>query len=204
MPQSGNSSILGGARNFLRWISCMWQRIHVIQVVICVRVYFDWSRVGRGGRVNKVSTYCAGGLPVDSWHPTSATCREHDRLPWSWTRGMQVWHQGESEASVVHRWGRTHVRDPPWFWNPGHTRSPKQRYQWPHKKDSCPLKIYKKNVSTEVCLTNRQKGKEQFFCCCKFLLFSASCECKTFSSNLFSYTISASERFFFKELNVTH
>ena len=27
------------------------------------------------------------------------------------------------------------------------TRSPKQGYQWPHKKDMCPPKILKKNLS---------------------------------------------------------
>ena len=26
------------------------------------------------------------------------------------------------------------------------TRSPKQGYQWPHKKDLCPTKMFKKNV----------------------------------------------------------
>ena len=30
------------------------------------------------------------------------------------------------------------------------TRSPKQGYQWPHKKDSCPTKILKKNVGRQI------------------------------------------------------
>ena len=38
----------------------------------------------RGGRVDSVSAYCAGGLSTKSWQPTSATyvaCREPDWLP---------------------------------------------------------------------------------------------------------------------------
>ena len=50
------------------------------------------------------------------------------------------------------RWrGSTLARDPLWLWNPGQTspellRSPKQGYQWPHKKDSCSLKNFKKSL----------------------------------------------------------
>ena len=31
------------------------------------------------------------------------------------------------------------------------TRSPKQGYQWPHKKDLCPQKFFEKNVSWFPC-----------------------------------------------------
>ena len=39
---------------------------------------------GRSGRVDSVSTYYVGGLPIESRQPTSVTnvaCREYDRLP---------------------------------------------------------------------------------------------------------------------------
>ena len=32
---------------------------------------------------------------------------------------------------------------------PDVTRSPKQGHQWPHKKDSCPTKIFKKNLEKD-------------------------------------------------------
>ena len=39
---------------------------------------------GRGSRVESTSAHCAGGLPIESWQPTSVTnvaCRERDRPP---------------------------------------------------------------------------------------------------------------------------
>ena len=38
----------------------------------------------RGGRVDSMSAYYTGGLPIESWKPTSVTnvaCRERDRPP---------------------------------------------------------------------------------------------------------------------------
>ena len=31
-------------------------------------------KAGRGGRVDSQSAYCAGGIKIKSWHPTSDTC----------------------------------------------------------------------------------------------------------------------------------
>ena len=42
------------------------------------------AKRGRGGRVENVSAYYAGGLPIESRQPTSVTnvaCREWDQLP---------------------------------------------------------------------------------------------------------------------------
>ena len=62
--------------------------------------------------------------------------------------------RGESEESVVRRRGSTQARESTLALKPRDdvTRSPKQGYQWPHKKDSCPtknLKKEKKNVQDE-------------------------------------------------------
>ena len=44
---------------------------------------------GRGARVDSVSPYCAGGPPIESWHPTSAICiQECDQLPCWPSRGV--------------------------------------------------------------------------------------------------------------------
>ena len=69
-------------------------------------------------------------------------CREHDWLPCWPPRGQQVLHQrwiaGIHCMQVTKHAseGSTLVLKP----RAGVTRSPKQGYQWPHKKDSCPPK----------------------------------------------------------------
>ena len=104
------------------------------------------TEVGPGGRVDSVSTYCVGGLPIKSRQPTSATyvaCRECDWPPCWPLYSQQVSHQ--RWISAIHGTQVTkHASE-------GSTlalkprgdiiRSPKQGYQWPHKKDSCPPKI---------------------------------------------------------------
>ena len=48
------------------------------------------------GCSGRVDSTCAGSLPIESRHPTSATyvaCREHDGLPCWLSRGQQVPHQ---------------------------------------------------------------------------------------------------------------
>ena len=52
---------------------------------------------------------------------------------------------GESGEPVAHRWQRTQVKEFTLALKPrtDMIRSPKQRYQWPHKKDLCPPKIKK-------------------------------------------------------------
>ena len=59
--------------------------------------------------------------------------------------------RGESEESVVCRRGRTQARESTLALKPRAdvTRSPKQGYQWPHKKDLCPTKILKKKEEEE-------------------------------------------------------
>ena len=41
------------------------------------------------------------------------------------------------------------------------TRSPKQGYQWPHKKDLCPSEIFKKNKAAKVLATCLSNGQDQ-------------------------------------------
>ena len=44
----------------------------------------SWDSAGRGGRVDSMSAYYTGGLPIESQQPTSVrnvACREHDRPP---------------------------------------------------------------------------------------------------------------------------
>ena len=43
--------------------------------------------------VDSTSAYCAGGLPIESWHPTYVACRECNQLPYWPPRGQQVLHQ---------------------------------------------------------------------------------------------------------------
>ena len=109
-------------------------------------------------KVDSTSAYCAGGLPIESRHPTSAiyvACRECDWLPCWLPRGQQVSHQRwisviccvqarkhTSEGSTLALKPRGDI-----------TRSPKQGYQWPHKKDSCPPKnILKKKIYSSTML----------------------------------------------------
>ena len=59
--------------------------------------------------------------------------------------------RGESEESVVCRQGSTQVRESTLALKPRayFTRSPKQGYQWPHKKDLCPTKFIKKKGKSQ-------------------------------------------------------
>ena len=99
--------------------------------------------------MDSVSAYYAGGLPIKSWQPTSATyvaCREHDQLPCWLLYSQQVLHQRwisgihGTQATKHASEGSTLALKP----RGDVIRSPKQGYQWPHKKNSCPPKIYKK------------------------------------------------------------
>ena len=76
--------------------------------------------------------------------PMLHACREHDRLPRWPLRGQQVSHQrwiwGTHFVQV-----RKHARDGSTLALKPRaqvTRNPKQGYQWAHKKDLCPLKIF--------------------------------------------------------------
>ena len=107
---------------------------------------------GRGRRVDSVSAYYAGGLPIESQQPTSATyvtCRECNWPPCWPLYSQQVsyrrWISGIHGTQVTKHTseGSTLALKP----KGDVIRSPKQGYQWPHKKDSCPPKfILKKNI----------------------------------------------------------
>ena len=43
--------------------------IHIITIDYTTK----WTKAGRGGRVDSMSARCAGGLPIEFRHPTSAT-----------------------------------------------------------------------------------------------------------------------------------
>ena len=95
----------------------------------------NWN-AGRGGRVDSTSAYCAGGLPIESRHPTSATyvaCRECDRLPCLLSRGCTQVTKHASKGSTLALKPKADI-----------IRSSKQGYQWPHKKDMCPPKFFLK------------------------------------------------------------
>ena len=69
------------------------------------------------------------------------------RLPCWLPRGRQVWHQRWISVNGLHtRLYQVWINLPTVALEPRGdvTRSPKQEYQWPHKKDSCPPKIKKK------------------------------------------------------------
>ena len=103
-------------------------------------------------------------LKCVSRHPTSATyvaCRERDQLSCWPLYSQQVSHQR-------------------WIWGPAHrqesaseksalalkpradvTRSPKQGYQWLHKKDLCPTNI-KRNIYICVWINHRSGWPSRF------------------------------------------
>ena len=60
--------------------------------------------------------------------------------------------RGESEESIAHRQWNMQARDSSWPWNPRAdvTRCPKQGYEWPHKKDLCPQKLFKKKFDNGI------------------------------------------------------
>ena len=80
----------------------MFLEIYLQNIVILVLFFlssltkFATTEAGRGSRVDSTFAYCAGGLPIVSQYPTSATyvaCRERDWLPCWPPRGQQVLHQ---------------------------------------------------------------------------------------------------------------
>ena len=44
-------------------------------------------------------------------------------------------------------------------------RSPKQGYQWPHKKDPCPLKFKKKKFCMNTIIVNYVKSQSSYYVC---------------------------------------
>ena len=68
--------------------------------------------------------------------------------------------RGESEESVVHRWGSMQVRESTLALKPRAdvARSPKRGYQWPHKKDLCPAKFFLKNKQFYWVLSEKESG----------------------------------------------
>ena len=111
--------------------------------------------------------YCAGGLPIESQNPTSATyvaCREHNWLPCFLSIGQQVSHQ---------RWiwgihcvqARMHTSNGstlPLKHRPDVTRSLKQGYQWSHER-TCVLQKFKKKKWSHY--------KASFHGLCGFVIF---------------------------------
>ena len=106
------------------------------QVSIAIIVY---KQASRGSLVDSTSAHCAGHLPIESRHSTSAThvaCREHNWLPCWLPRGQQVSHQ---------RWiSGIHFMQATKYASEGSTlalkprgdiiRSPKQGYKGPTKR----------------------------------------------------------------------
>ena len=90
------------------------------------------------------------------WEEPGQPCHIHAYTVYTSFGGKGRWHtRDESEESVVHRWGSTQVRESTLALKPRAdiTRSPKQGYQWPHKKDLCATKILKKKSSKVTRLT---------------------------------------------------
>ena len=107
---------------------------------------------GGGSRVDSTSAYGAGGLLIESRHPTSATyvaCRECDQLPCWLPRGQHVSHQRWISGIHCVQVRKHAIEGSTLALKPRGdiTISPKQGYQWPHKKDLCPPKIFLKKVS---------------------------------------------------------
>ena len=108
-------------------------------------------------RVDSMSAHCARDHPIKS-RPTAATfvaCRERDRLPcWppiqsagvtpevNLRTSMQA-RKRASKKSILALKPRADV-----------TRSPSQRYQWSHKKNSCPTEFFLKKVSLKVSMVH--------------------------------------------------
>ena len=83
------------------------------------------------------------------WEEPCQPCHIHTYTVYTSIGGKGRCHtRGESEESVVHRQGSTHVRESTLALKrrADITRSPKQGYQWPHKKDLCPTNILKKKL----------------------------------------------------------
>ena len=83
--------------------------------------------------------------------PPGQPCRIHAYTVYTTIGGKgRCRTRGESEESVVHRRGSMQVRESTLALKPRAdvTRSPKQGYQWPHKKDLCPTKILKKKKAS--------------------------------------------------------
>ena len=81
------------------------------------------------------------------WEEPGQPCRIHTYTVYTSIGGKGKCHtRGESEESVVCRWGSMQVRESTLVLKPRAdvTRSSKQGYQWPHKKDLCPTKFFKK------------------------------------------------------------
>ena len=108
------------------------------------------------GRVSAWSHTVSGGMIAPGFE-------SHQCLAGMWKRRLDC-HAGRQEVSRCHTRGESQgmcniTRTPPLSSNKPEptltlkprgdvTRSPKQGYQWPHKKHSCPPKIKKKKLFT--------------------------------------------------------
>ena len=106
--------------------------------------------------MDSVSAYCAGGLSIES-RPTSVTCIGNMIGCYAGCQEVGRYHTRGAETSTVHcvqvrkhtGKGSTLALKP----RADITRSQKQGYQWPHKKNSCHSKKFKKkkNLTFSCC-----------------------------------------------------
>ena len=115
--------------------------------------------------------------------------------------------RSESEGSISRRWQGTKLRDLPWLWKTGQmsTKVHRRGYEWPHKKDWCPPKFFKKsgfaNISDVVsflpAMTKCEQRHINILCSIIYFIFSffLSMHLHCFlHTSLFTYQISISRQ----------